>query len=179
MTNRDKSQPADRQTRRLLRRRNKRAVVPLYENSALRDNLTDEQAESVLAWGAAQIAAMVQFTTQLPDEDATAVIESRATAVRRALHWLNMAVAETVNTADIDLGQLWDALGHVVALPADVPDSVQAWWQALQAQTADQRFQQLQTLFQHPEQWVELTASSTSTPPASHVHADENRPQAL
>ena len=165
----------ERQNRRLARRREKQAVEPLYENSALRDNLDDAQALAVLKWGAEQIASMVRLTAVLPEAEADPVIDSRATAVQRALHWLNTAVAENVPAEDINLDKLWDALGHMVALPAELPSTVEAWWTKINQLPPAPRFAQLHALLQQPDRWSELDANfefSAAVLPESEPVAD-------
>ncbi len=180
------SASAERQNRRLARRREKQAVEPLYENSALRDNLNDGQALAVLKWGAEQIASMVRLTAVLPEAEADPIIDSRATAVQRALHWLNTAVAENVPAEDLDLDKLWDALGHIVALPAELPPTVETWWAKTNELSPAPRFAQLHALIQQPERWSELDASfefatsaspepepDAATTPKTRVKTDE------
>jgi hypothetical protein len=139
--------------RRLLRRREQEAVEPLYENEALRDNLDDEQAQLVLQWGEAQIAELARLSAELTDEEATAVLASRADAVRQALVWLNTAVGQA-NPEDIPLEKLWSALSHLIALPADPPPSFATWWQETQQLPTPERFARLHDFLQHPADWV-------------------------
>lgn len=163
--------------RRQGQRREQEVVEPLYENSALRDNLDDAQAISILRWGAEQIGAMVRLTAVLPEEEAAPVVKSRATAVQKVIHWLNTAVATRINPEDVDLRQFWDALGHLVALPEELPTAVQEWWTTLQTLPPPQRFAHLQTLLQQPERWAELT-STPPLPTASEPEDSEPEPAA-
>lgn len=162
--------------RRQGQRREQEAVEPLYENSALRDNLDDAQATSILRWGAEQIGAMVRLTAVLPEEDAAPVVESRATAVQRVIHWLNTAVAEQISPEDIDLRKLWDGLGHLVALPEELPTAVAVWWAKLETLPPAQRFGLLQTLLQQPERWAELTSAPLPAVPEPEPDDDATPP---
>lgn len=98
----------------------------LYGDSRLRDSLTDEQAEQLLAWGIAQVEEEVARTAQLPEGDARPVIEAQTDAVHRILHLVNQIVAQLPEATQAGsqeyMGQLVDALCEVDSRTVHIND---------------------------------------------------------
>jgi hypothetical protein len=78
-----------RENRRLLRRRMRRWAERLMEDSSLRDNLTDTQAQQLLKWGIRQIEDAARRTLGLPDEAAKQTVEKEGTAVHLIMKGVN------------------------------------------------------------------------------------------
>ena len=104
----------------------RRASERLYEDSRLRDSVTDEQAEQLLAWGIAHVEEEVTRTAQLPEGDATPVIEAQTDAVRSVLHLVNQIVSQLPEATQAGsreyMGQLVDALCEVDSRTVHIND---------------------------------------------------------
>ena len=74
--------PADRKT---LRKRERNAADVLMNNTALRENLTDVQAELALNWSFDQIAAMVDQTADFDDKKAESEIDDLVSRLQDSL----------------------------------------------------------------------------------------------
>ncbi|MCB0036537.1 MAG: hypothetical protein KDE51_21040 [Anaerolineales bacterium] len=85
-----------------LRKRERRAGERILENSALRDELNDEQANQLFEWGFAHIKEEVKRTAALPEEDAQAVIEQTTTNVSRVMYQVNRLVAALSQSDQLD-----------------------------------------------------------------------------
>lgn len=78
-----------RKAERLSRRRGRKWAEMLMEDSSLRDNLNDEEAEQLLAWGLGQIKASAAATADLSTKEAEALMEKNATAVKLIMAGVN------------------------------------------------------------------------------------------
>ena len=78
----------------LVQQRARPYTEPLWENSSLRDNLTDMQAAALLEWGTAVITERAALTTQFPDEEANRILEQTSTAVRLIMQGVNELVGD-------------------------------------------------------------------------------------
>ncbi|MCP4934591.1 MAG: hypothetical protein GY927_10405 [bacterium] len=87
----------------LIRKRLRQVAEPLLTNSSLRDELTDEQAQWLLDWGMARLKETAVRTTNLPDEDAMAVLEEKETAVRLIMQLVNDLTARPGLLEDEDI----------------------------------------------------------------------------
>ncbi|MEM9776768.1 MAG: hypothetical protein AAF902_19465 [Chloroflexota bacterium] len=79
--------PADRKT---LRKRERNAADVLMNNTALRENLTDVQAELALNWSFDQIAALVDQTADLADKKAESEIDDLVARLQENLKQVNL-----------------------------------------------------------------------------------------
>lgn len=104
----------------------RRASERLYGDSGLRDSLTDEQAEQLLAWGFAQVEEEVVRTRHLPDEDAAPTVEVRTEAVHNVLRLVNEIVAQLPEVTQARsheyMGQLVNALCEVDSRTVHIND---------------------------------------------------------
>lgn len=104
----------------------RQASERLYADSRLRDALTDEQAEQLLAWGFEQVEHGIEHTQTLPAAEATAVFERRLEAVRNALRLVNQIVAQLPEASEAQsrkyVTHLVDALCAVDARIVQVND---------------------------------------------------------
>lgn len=78
----------------LVQQRARPYTEPLWENSSLRDNLTDIQAAALLEWGTAVITKKAALTAQFPGEEAHRILEQTGTAVRLIMQGVNELVGE-------------------------------------------------------------------------------------
>jgi hypothetical protein len=78
----------------LIQQRARPYTEPLLENSSLRDNLTDEQAAALLAWGTAVINEKAVLTTQFPDKEANRIMEQTSTDVRLIMQGMKDLVGD-------------------------------------------------------------------------------------
>ena len=74
---------------RLVRRRMRRVAGKLTEDSSLRDNLSDDQAQQLLDWGLRAVEETAVQTAELSEEDAAPILEEKVTAVRRVMKMAN------------------------------------------------------------------------------------------
>jgi len=93
----------DRRQKRIARRRGRKWAEMLLENSSLRDNLNDEQAEELLNWGLAQIKASAAATADLPTDEAEKLMEKNGTAVKLIMQGVNDLIGGIGQPPDFDL----------------------------------------------------------------------------
>lgn len=67
----------------------RRAEERLYEDSRLRDALTDEQARTILQWAESQVEREVERTIDLPVTEATQGIEERTEKIKKVVRHVN------------------------------------------------------------------------------------------
>lgn len=79
----------ERAAKRRIRQRGRRWSELLMENSSLRDNLTDDQAQQLLAWGLGQIKATAVATAELSDAEAEELLQKNGTAVKLIMQGVN------------------------------------------------------------------------------------------
>ena len=101
-----------------IKSRQRRVVERLMENSSLRDELTDDQAQRLLDWGNARLKKVVTETADLADEDADNILEAQTERVSGVMRQVNRVV-ETVNR-----GERQEAEDHLKALLENL-DSLQ------------------------------------------------------
>ena len=70
-------------------RRKRKAVLRIYDNSGLRDSLTDDQAKPLLEWAAEHVEKGVDRTEYMEENDAQSVIEDYVTTVSHVLRLVN------------------------------------------------------------------------------------------
>ena len=73
----------------MIRQRLRPFILPLYEDSRLRAQLQDAQAEQLLGWGAEQLQKTAARTIKLPEEDARPLLEKDATAIQLIITGVN------------------------------------------------------------------------------------------
>lgn len=142
---------------RSLRKRERRAAERLLGNSALRDELNDEQANQLLEWGFDQIGNAVGRTKYLPDEDAAAAVEPTVTAVSQVMLAVNrlmanFAVTDGVAEAENALTQFVTNLRKVQTPPADVYDRLAL---LITMDNTEEIFASLMALLSEPPEDVE------------------------
>ncbi|MCP4358955.1 MAG: hypothetical protein GY796_13125 [Chloroflexi bacterium] len=93
----------DRRQQRIARRRGRKWAEMLMENSSLRDNLNDEQAQELLNWGLAQVKASAVATADLPTDEAEQLIEKNGTAVKLIMQGVNDLIGGIGQPLDFDL----------------------------------------------------------------------------
>jgi hypothetical protein len=105
----------------------KLAAETILSASSLTDELTDEEARPLIAWGMAQAKAAARqvasqaFTTALPAQDIREIVANRLTPVRRTLKLINNLVAErhdlSVETMTEELQYLHELAGRLPEPP--------------------------------------------------------------
>jgi hypothetical protein len=98
----------------LARRRLRRTAEVLAEDSSLRNNLTDDQAQRLLAWGMARVRESALATTSLSDAEAYPILEKRVAVVRRIMRMVSRLMTSPHSMSQNDmsdyLSQLLDGL---------------------------------------------------------------------
>ncbi len=61
----------------------------LFSDSSLRDELTDEQGQRLLDWGAAVLQRAGVASVSFPEEEALALLDEKLTAVKLIMHSVN------------------------------------------------------------------------------------------
>jgi hypothetical protein len=132
--------------------RHQYAAERLLENSALRDGLTDAQAQQMLDWGLALVERTAVHSQNLPDDDAELLLDGVVTAVSRVMKQVNRLTdgadyMDDAETAD-RLDQLWRGLRSVepALATADNWQIVQRWGQNRRQYGRDQLFNRLSSL---------------------------------
>ena len=74
---------------KIIHKRKRKAGLRIYDNSALRDNLDDDQAKPLLTWAAAQAEKGAERTKHLGDEDAQAIIDHQVKTVSHVVRLIN------------------------------------------------------------------------------------------
>lgn len=92
-----------RKAERLSRRRGHKWAEMLLENSSLRDNLNDEEAEQLLDWGLAQIKASAAATADLNTKEAEAVMQKNGTAVKLIMAGVNDLIGGIGRPLEFDI----------------------------------------------------------------------------
>lgn len=92
---------------RLKRSRLRKAGEKISENSSLRDNLVDEQANQLLNWGLARLEKTVDQTLEQADEAAEPMLETDSEVVRQAMKKINDL---SVLLPQLEEGEAWAQL---------------------------------------------------------------------
>lgn len=79
---------------RAKRSRLRKAAEQLYEDSRLRDSLTDEEAQKLLSWAYNQLEQTVENTEAMPEEKAMPIVEGRSEAVKKVVRRVNAIMEE-------------------------------------------------------------------------------------
>jgi len=87
----------------VVRRRLRRWAAPLYENSSLRDDLTDAQAKQILDWGKEHLRQTAVATASFLDDDANPLLEREATAVQLIIRGVNNLMGSIGRSPDFDV----------------------------------------------------------------------------
>lgn len=110
---------------RRVRKREKYAAGMILENSSLRRHLQDAEAEPLIRWALATLAAAAQRTASLPDDDAYATLEQRVEQIGGIMRLINhyMAALRAPEQAEAYEGPPWaEALRQ--GLAAIAPDGL-------------------------------------------------------
>jgi hypothetical protein len=107
----------------LARRRLRRSAEVLTEDSSLRSNLTDEQAQQLLDWGMARVRESVTATISLSDTEAYPILERRVAVVRRIMRLLSRLMTSPSSRSQSDtneyLSRLLDGLQQLAGRPGN------------------------------------------------------------
>lgn len=139
---------------RKINRRYRKAAESLWENSSLRDELNDDQAQKILNWGNAYLKEVVNNTAELPDQDAANLLETQTERVTGVIRQIN-ALAKVVKTDDRQeaLTQymlLTKKLAELRDLPNDTTKAVETMLSSTE-QYSDQIVEKLLTLLELEE----------------------------
>ena len=93
----------ERKAERLSRRRGRKWAGMLMENSSLRDNLNDDEAEQLLDWGLGQIKASAVVTADLTTKEAEALMQKNGTAVKLIMEGVNDLIGGIGQPPDFDI----------------------------------------------------------------------------
>lgn len=93
----------DNDKQEVVRQRLRRWAAPLYENSSLRDDLTDAQAKQILDWGKEHLRQTAVATASFLDDDAHPLLEREATAVQLIIKGVNDLVGSIGQSPDFDV----------------------------------------------------------------------------
>ena len=124
---------------RRIRKREKYAAGMILENSSLRRELDDTQAEPLIRWALAVVTAAAQRTAPLPDDDAYTFLEQRAEQIGGVMRLVNryMAALRAPETSEAGEGPPWiETLRNSLAvlspngLDEDTQAALLAFWQA-------------------------------------------------
>jgi hypothetical protein len=122
--NRGNMEASEKEVR--LHHASERLFERLYEDSRLRDSLSDDQAEKLLAWGYSQLQQELERVQALPGEEALPALESQTDAVRTVLRLVNRFVAQLPEASRAQsreyVAQLVDALCEVDARTVQIND---------------------------------------------------------
>ena len=140
---------------RKVNRRYKRAAERLVENSSLRDELNDDQAQRLLDWGSGYLKKLANETAELPDDDAENILETqteRVTGVMRQVNRLTKAV--TTGDQEALSEHLKRLKGDLAGLQNTAVDSPTEMEDRLAApdMDAEQVFNELMTLIDGEEE---------------------------
>ncbi|MCP4415902.1 MAG: hypothetical protein GY805_04720 [Chloroflexi bacterium] len=87
----------------IVRQRLRHCFEPIVDDHRWRENLVDEQAEQLLAWGLAQVEQTAVYTQPLPDDDANPLLEKDATAVHLIMAGVNDLIGTIGKPLNFDL----------------------------------------------------------------------------
>lgn len=87
----------------IVQQRLRRTAAVLLDDSRLRDELTDDQAQQLLDWGLDFLEETAVRTVHLPESDALELLELQVTAVQLIMRLVNDLVAHPGLLPDEDL----------------------------------------------------------------------------
>jgi len=103
---------ANQEQARAGRARLRKAAERLYEDSRLRDALTDEEAQRLLSWAYGRLERTVERTQEMPEEEAAPIVEGQSEAVESVVRRVNAIMDQFSQTAE---GESPASLAHFVA----------------------------------------------------------------
>ena len=145
---------------RRVRKREKYAAGMILENSALRRQLDDAQAEPLIRWALSRLTAAAQRTASLPDDDAYALLEQRVGQIGGVMRLINhyMAALRAPENAEAYDGPPWmDALRQGLAsltpegLDAQTEAALTAFWRSAPPDSAETAYNRLLHILSRPE----------------------------
>lgn len=74
---------------RTKRSRLRKAAEQLYEDSRLRDSLTDDEAQKLLSWAYKQLEQTVDSIEAMPEEEAMPIVEGQRETVKKVVQRVN------------------------------------------------------------------------------------------
>lgn len=92
-----------RKAERLSRRRGRKWAEMLMENSSLRDNLNDDEAEQLLNWGLGQIKASAIATADMSSKEAEELMQKNGTAVKLIMEGVNDLIGGIGQPLEFDI----------------------------------------------------------------------------
>lgn len=108
---------ANQERGRAKRARLQRAAERLYEDSRLRNALTDEEAQRLLSWAYGRLEKAVEGTQGMPEEEAMPVVEERSETVRSVVRRVNAIMGQFSQAAEeersVSLARFAEALRQV------------------------------------------------------------------
>lgn len=108
----------------LVRRRLRQTAEILVSDSSLRDNLTDDQFQQLLAWGLAHAQETAERTARFAADDALPLLEARVAVVREVMQRANRLMGLSVGA---ELDDTFRQLGERVDQLLDQEDSFVHW----------------------------------------------------
>lgn len=117
----------DKNDSRKIRQRYRKAAEPLYENSSLRDELDDEQAQKLLDWGSRYLKKMANETAELDEEQAETIMETRAEQVSGVMRQVNRLTRAVTSGEQQELSEHLSALRRkmdALGKPSSLSDTV-------------------------------------------------------
>jgi hypothetical protein len=103
-----------------LNARKRLAIEMILRSEGLTDHLQDDEAETLLDWGMAQVEAYALVTQEIADEEeARLAIDQGVTIVRQAMRFINNLVAERMDLSD---GEMVEELLHLASLARELPN---------------------------------------------------------
>lgn len=78
----------------------RKAAEQLYEDSRLRDALTDEEAERLLSWAYGRLEQAVERAEAMPEEEAMPLLDERSDAVKAIVRRVNAIMDEFSQPAE-------------------------------------------------------------------------------
>jgi hypothetical protein len=133
---------------RKVNRRYRRAAERIWENSSLRDELNDDQAQRLLDWGSGYLKKVVNETAELADNDAENILEAlteRVTGLMRQVNRLTRAMTSgDEQEVSEHLKALREKLDGLLETTADSSTNVEQLM-ALPEQDRDHIFETLMT----------------------------------
>jgi hypothetical protein len=140
---------------RKVNRRYRIAAERIWENSSLRDELNDEQAQRLLDWGSDYLKKVANETAELADNDAENILDAQTEKVTGLMRQVNRLTKAVTNGDDQEVMEHLKALqGNLDGLLDAAGDSTTnaAQLLALPEAEGDQVFEALMTLLDGEEE---------------------------
>lgn len=127
------------------RARLRKAAEQIYEDSRLRDALTDEEAQRLLSWAYQRLEQAVEETEELPEEEAMPIVEGQSEAVQNVVRRVNAIMEQFSQTAEgegsTSLTQLMETMQPSEERPEESVEAV-----------APETLEEMETVVSEPEE---------------------------